>query len=219
MAKSTVAFHPPADVSNSSQCSPCWHDEFIQMLPKIERHAQIAFRGRQGDRRDEAIQEVVCHACQAYARLVEEGRTDAATWSSLAKYAVARVRDGRRVGVSRNVDDVSSEYCQNRRRVQLRNLFEWDTEEEEWREIVVEDRKATPADIAATRIDFAAWLDGLSRRKRQIALALAGGESTSTVAGMFRVSAGRISQIRRELMEAWEQFHGSIDPEAETAAA
>jgi hypothetical protein len=193
----------PANCPAATATSACWQSDFETMLLKIRRHAQIAFRGRHGDSRDEAIQEVVCHACQAYARLVDESRTDAATWSSLAKYAVARVRDGRRVGTSRNVGDVSSEYCQRRKQVQLRNLYEWDTEEEEWREIVVEDHKATPADIAATRIDFAAWLDGLSRRKRQIALALAGGESTSTVAGMFQVSAGRISQIRRELMEAW----------------
>jgi hypothetical protein len=209
----------PVTCPAATSTSPAWQSQFEEMLPKIRRHAQIVFRGRHGDSRDEAVQDVVCHACQAYARLVAEGRADAATWSSLAKYAVARVRDGRRVGVSRNVDDVASEYCQRRKQVQLRNIHEWDEEEQEWREVIVEDRKATPADIAATRIDFAAWLDGLSRRKRQIALALAGGESTSTVAGMFRVSAGRISQIRRELMEAWEEFHDSLDSEAEPTAA
>jgi hypothetical protein len=38
---------------------------------------------------------------------VEQGRAEAATWSSLAKSAVAQVRDGRRVGGSLNIKDVT----------------------------------------------------------------------------------------------------------------
>jgi hypothetical protein len=208
-ASHAPALCPPAKNSSSSagSTSAGWHRQFEAMLPRIESHANIVFRGCQPEAREEAVQEVVCRACAAYARLVEQGRADAVTWSSLAKYGVARVRDGRQVGTSRNVNDVSSWYCQRHKQVQVRNLFEWDDEEKEWRELVVEDRKATPADIAAFRIDFDAWLETLSRRNRALALTLSRGERTSRVAELFRVSAGRISQLRRELAEAWRQFH------------
>jgi hypothetical protein len=64
----------------------------------------------------------------------------AAGTQCLARYAVARVRDGRQVGAARNVNDVSSWYCQRQQDVGIRNLSEWDDDEQEWREIVVEGR-------------------------------------------------------------------------------
>ena len=131
---------------------------FVQMVPKIERHARISFRYLKGDHRDEAVQEVLCNCCAAFARLVEQGRAEAATWSSLARFAVAQVRDGRSVGNTQNVKDVTSRHCQQRKQVEVRSLHEWDDEEEQWREMLVEDKNATPADLAASRIDFPAWL-------------------------------------------------------------
>jgi hypothetical protein len=41
---------------------------------------------------------------------------------------------------------------------------------------------------------------------------LASGEPTSRVAKMFRVSDGRISQLRRELHSAWKKFQGEAEP-------
>ena len=87
-------------------------------------------------------------------------------------------------------------------------MHRWDSTNEEWSELVVEDRHSTPADLAAFRVDFRAWLKTLTRQKRRITLRLCRGESTQTVARLFRLSAGRISQIRSELCEAWHEFHG-----------
>ncbi len=67
--------------------------------------------------------------------------------------------------------------------------------------ILVEDKRATPADLAASRIDFPAWLKTLSQRDRRIALKLSQGESTSRVARQFRLSVGRVSQLRGELSQ------------------
>jgi hypothetical protein len=92
------------------------------MLPKITEHARFHFRHLFSDRREEAVQEVVCNCCLAYARLVEQGRAESATWSSLAKYAVAQLRTGRRVGTSLNIKDISSPYCQQRKQVSVRSL-------------------------------------------------------------------------------------------------
>ena len=50
----------------------------------------------------------------------------------------------------------------------LERLDKWDRDEEEWLEIVVEDRNATPADVVRVRLDFAAWLKTLPRRDRKV---------------------------------------------------
>jgi hypothetical protein len=73
---------------------------------------------------------------------------------------------------------------------------------------LVEDRQATPADIAVTRIDFAVWLRGLSNNRRQIAKVLARGETTKATAKRFALSPARISQMRREFQDAWREFQG-----------
>ena len=70
-----------------------------------------------------------------------------------------------------------------------------------------------PAETAAARIDFGDWLGTLGRRRRRIAETLAKGETTSVAAAKFRVSLGRISQLRRELQGDWGRFHGEDDEE------
>ncbi|WP_166819996.1 hypothetical protein [Thalassoroseus pseudoceratinae] len=192
---------------------PCaWHTEFLSMLPKITEYASFSFRHLKEDNRDEMVQEVIANACAAYARLVEQGRTEAATWSTLARYAVRQARVGRQIGTSLNVGDVCSRHCQLRKGVRVQGLVRWDDQGQEWREQVVEDRNFTPADVAAFRIDLREFLRSLSRRNRKMALQLAKGHATSWIAQRFQMSAGRVSQIRRELCEAWHQFHGEPIP-------
>jgi hypothetical protein len=53
----------------------------------------------------------------------------------------------------------------------------------------VENKRATPADIAACRIDFTAWLRLLPTVRRKIALALASGETTCAAAKKFGVTS------------------------------
>jgi hypothetical protein len=176
------------------------------MLPKITEHAQYQFRNLPWDQREEAVQEVAANACLAYARLAERGCTEWATWSSLAKYAVRQFRAGRRVGHSLNLKDVTSPYCQRRAGISVESLTRWNEQEQEWRELIVEDRHQSPADVAAFRLDLGAFLKSLSHRNRKLALLLAQGHATGWVAEKFRLSAARVSQLRREIFEAWQQF-------------
>jgi len=187
------------------------------MLPDIRRQAVIAFRDLNPEAQAEAVQEVTANAFVAFHRLAELGKTDVAFPSVLAKYGIAQCRDGRKVGGRLNVNDVSSEYCQLRRGLKATSLDRNGGAEDEWKQIVVEDQHATPADIAATRIDFAAWLRTLPTRDRRVAETLATGETTNAAATAFRVSPSRISQLRRELMESWEAFAGETDECATSA--
>jgi len=64
------------------------------------------------------------------------------------------------------------------------------------------------------KIDFTEWLKTLPYRIRRIAKLLATGEQTHIVAEKFNLSAGRISQIRKELLETWKGFQGESVPAA-----
>ena len=185
-------------------------------MPAIEKHAKRAFQNLDAEAREEAVQEVVCNACRAYARLFELNKTDLAYPTALTRFGIRQARQGRKVGGRLNIRDISSEHCQREKGLVVERLDKFDREENAWQEILVEDRRAGPAEVAVTRIDFAAWLHLLPRRLRKIATFLASGESTTATAKRFRVSPGRVSQIRRELHVAWNLFQGD-EPALATA--
>jgi hypothetical protein len=141
-------------------------------------------------------------------RLVAAGREDRAYASVLAGYAAAQFRRGRRVGVRANKRDVTSSYSQRHTGAVVERLDRFDQESGGWREILVEDRRCGPDEVAATRIDFNVWLASLPKRNRHIAEKLAVGESTNCVARFFGITPGRVSQLRRELHRAWHAFQG-----------
>jgi len=93
----------------------------------------------------------------------------------------------------------------------VKSLDRFNADAGEWREVLVEDKKAGQADTAAARIDTPAWLRTLPRRNRRIAKILATGETTNAAAKKFGVSAGRISQLRRELEASWAAYQGEPD--------
>jgi hypothetical protein len=53
-------------------------------------------------------------------------------------------------------------------------------------------------------------LGTLSTRRRRIAHTLASGETTGGAAKKFAVTAGRISQVRRELDESWSRYQTQV---------
>ena len=59
---------------------------------------------------------------------------------------------------------------------------------EGWESVLVENWTVTPADLAASRIDFREWLGRMKRRRREIAESLAAGYRTEEVAELFRLS-------------------------------
>jgi hypothetical protein len=144
-------------------------------------------------------------------------KADLAYPSVLARFAVAQVNDGRIVGGRLNCRDVSSPYCQRMKKLVLERLDQFDAEQDCWQEILVADRSCSPADLAASRIDIPAWFASLNRHQRRVAKFLANGETTTAAASKFKVSAGRISQLRRELAENWRRFVGD-EPDSAAAA-
>ena len=214
-----IAFDTPG-FQKPTVSDETWQERFLKILPIIHCRARFATRNMSAERRDEAIQEIVANACAAFARLVIRGKEEVAHPLALARYAISQFFDGRRVGNKWSVRDVMSESCQRRKGVVVERLDRYDPTNAEWKEAVIDDPRASVFRLAAFRIDFPAWLAKLPKRTRRIALAMARGDTTSEVAKRFNLSAGRISQLRRELHDSWKEFHdGSERLEREMAAA
>jgi hypothetical protein len=184
------------------------NDLFLEMLPKICRRAQFAFRRLPSEHRAELVQEAIANAYVAFVRLVDRGKEGAAFATPLANYAIRRVLAARLVGSGLSADDVLLRAARFGSGDVVESLDTFDEAQGDWRAALVEDRRAGPAEIAAARIDMAAWFRSLSRRNRRIAKSLATGESTCGVARQFNLSSARISQLRGELEASWRDYQG-----------
>lgn len=184
------------------------HHLFLGMLPRICAQAEYAFRHEGPEAREELVAAVVANAFCSFRRLVERGKADIIRATPLARFGIKQVRHGRQTGGKLNIRDVSSRHAQLGHGIRVERLDRFDAEDALWREALVEDRQAGPAETAAARVDVAAWFQSLGRRKCRIAKLLAKGEATSAVARMCGVSPGRISQLRNEFRHSWQRFQG-----------
>ena len=198
---------PDQDPVERSQ-APTSHAKFLRLLPLIRQHAKFAFRNATQELKEDLVAEVIANSFAAFARLACRGRDDLAFATPLAQYAIRQVRSGRRIGGSLSNRDILSPRVIARQGLVRQPMYQWDRETRAWHELLIEDRTAGPAETAAARIDFAVWRQQLPARLRELALALAHGETTTEVAQRFRVSPARISQLRSWLKQSWENFQG-----------
>jgi hypothetical protein len=221
---------PYANVSLSKVACPthnpeALHAHFLQILPRIEAHAQIRFSFlRCPGKREDAIAEVVALAWKWFLRLVEQGKDIDQFVSVLADYGVRHVRCGRRLCGQEKARDVMSSRAQRSKGFSVEPLNSStrrcleevlgdphgqdaiDTFEERLR-----DNTLSPVpDQAAFRLDFPAWLSQLSQRNREVAKDMTLDLGTFELADKHKISAGRISQLRRELHLDWKRFHGEM---------
>jgi DNA-directed RNA polymerase specialized sigma24 family protein len=183
-----------------------WHDEFLKMLPTIVRQAKMAFRGLDPEAREDAVTEVIAHATCMYRRLYERNELHRAFATVIAKFAIKNYWRGRRCGTSQCSNDVCSSTAQQLVGYELCSLGAPGDQVGEWMECLVDNRVTSIPYQVAFRLDFPRWLDSQSPRVRRIAERLSLGYSTSEVASEFKVSAGRISQLRRQLADSWYEF-------------
>jgi hypothetical protein len=187
---------------------PDWHHQFLAMLPVIRKYANHAFQYRDSEAREDAVHEVIANAVVAFARLVQLDKADLAYPTVLARYGVAQLRGGRRVGNRRRVSEVLAEYAQRKKGFVVESLDCFHKESGQWLEALVEDTRTPVPDQVAFRIDFPAWLNSQTKRNRRIAEALAVGSTTGEVARRFKLSSGRISQLRNQFHQSWREFQG-----------
>jgi hypothetical protein len=198
-----------ACLASSSLTSEEVNQTFETMLPAIERIAGYAFRHVPRWRRSELVSDTIAVAFVAFVRLTKHGKAASAFPTALAWFAVRSIRAKRQIGDRQNVRDVLSPVAQQQKRFVVKLLSERSAQAD-WE--LADGRRTTPADIAAWRIDFRCWLGRLQKFKRQVALRLVRGDTTSDAARHFGVSHGRISQLRQELRADWDNFQGVFAP-------
>lgn len=182
--------------------------EFLIALPRIERHAQISFRStRCHCTREDQIAEVIALAWKWWRRLRRRGKNPNRFVAMIATFAVRSVRSGRRLVRSASALCPLSPVCQQRHQVRVQTIpchssLRGGPLWEALRDIP----SCDPAEQAAFRLDFPAWLASFDLRHREIILLLAAGEHTRDVAAHLGRSQGRVSQLRAEYQASWLAF-------------
>src|SRR5262245_46791987 len=201
----TLCEHAPARPSSKHL-----HAGFLTLLPRIERLARSFFRHMAcPGRRADAVAEAIALAWAQYRRCAEQGRDANRFVVSLALLAARAASSGRRLCGHERAGDVLSPVARMRHGFAVVSLTDLAPVSGNPLVDALRDNTATPPDQqAAFRIDVAAWLRRLGRGRRRVAHRLMLGERLYEVARRVGVSAGRVSQLRRELEQNWQDFYG-----------
>jgi hypothetical protein len=207
-------------------CAPsleALHTAFLTILPRIELHARLYFRGlRCPQRRDDAVAETVALAWRWFVRLVERGKDPLAFPTVLAAYAARAVRCGRRLCGQGGGKDVLSPLARQRHGFAVEGLPNsvraahedrygvagGQRRQDAWEERLRDNAQTPVPEQVCFRLDFPAWLDSLTPRERRLVGEMANSERTLDLSRRFDVSPARISQLRRELHADWRHFLG-----------
>jgi hypothetical protein len=204
----SAARHLPTPLATAA------HRTFNEALDRIDAVIAYHFRRWSWGRREEAMAEARAGCWIAWHGLLLRGKDPIGVGiSGIAANACRAVKNGRTVGRNRAVGQTGRDiqhpkvrYATGLRVVSLEERPE--RSPVAWRDWLASESGYGPADEAAFRIDFAAWLDELPARKRRVAELLAGGLRTCDVAIQLGVTASAISQAREWLARSWVQFQG-----------
>jgi hypothetical protein len=142
---------------------------------------------------DDRIAEVLGLSWVAYQRGYEKGRNPHELISTIAGFAIKKSRVGRQITSQEATKDALSPSAHRKHGFKpeyLTDLMRGRTE-------------ASVSDQVADRLDYRSWRDRLSEKKRKIVDDLALGDTTNELAAKHGLSAGRISQIRKEPHDDW----------------
>ncbi|MFL5530908.1 MAG: hypothetical protein ACJ8BC_02870 [Gemmatimonadales bacterium] len=187
------------------------HACFVKhLLPRIERHARIAFRSLKcPGRKADAIADTIGVAWRWYVALTHKGKDASLFVSALASLAARQVRSGRGPCGTESSRDVLSHLAQCRHGFVVSKLPDFSTlNGNPLDEALHENTRSPVPEQAAFRIDFPAWLYSLSERDKRVVEDLMLGERTLDVARKHGLSPARVSQLRREFLEGWKAFCG-----------
>lgn len=180
------------------------HAAFESLMPRLRTHARVRFRHLNPSDREEAVAEVVAYGFVSFLRLKERGKDPAVFPTAFAHFIAKAVANGR--GVVRRLSARDLMARTRGARVAVHKLDDPMPDGGWWRDLAL-DRRVRVDDQAAFNIDFPAWLGTLPVVKRRVAELLARGHATDDTASQTGLSAGRVSQLRRELADSWSDFH------------
>jgi hypothetical protein len=199
---------------------------FLALLPRIEAHARIYFRHLKcAHQKADAVQEMCALAWQWLLRLQEKGKDPSCFVTAFVTFLARAVNSGRRLAGMAKAKDVLNPRAQKRHGFKVENLptsFRAGQEylyasplgqqlQDEMEERL-QDNTITPVfDQVQFRIDFRAWMRTLTPRERRMIRGMMRNERTKDLSKRFEVTAGRISQMRREFHDSWQRFCSDAD--------
>ncbi|QDU21936.1 sigma factor [Urbifossiella limnaea] len=193
---------------------PAAREAFAAALPRVQAVARFTTRRVPcPDAREELAAEAVALAWRCYVALLRRGKDPAGFVTTIARRAAQAALAGRRVCGAEKVRDALSPLARLRGRVRMDRIGDRVpgrrrcSGEAVAAELVAADPRVKVPDQAAFRVDFPRFRGGLPPAKREALDLLAAGWGTGAAAARLGVSAGRVSQLRRELAEKWEAFH------------
>src|SRR5262245_50445414 len=199
------------------------HVRFLALVPRIETHATIFFRGIKCPvTKEDKVQECVALGWKWFLRLAEQGKDVFAFPMAVAALLARAVRCGRRLCGQERAGDVLSFVAQQRHAFRVERLPSstrsphehlyadphgqalLDALEERLRDNTV----TPPPDAAAFRVDWPLFLVGLTQRDRDLALFLSLGHSGKAAAAKFGLSPGLVTQLRQRWCREWRACQG-----------
>jgi hypothetical protein len=200
---------------------------FLTILPRIERHARIYFRdvGCTSKRQD-LIAETVALSFAWFVRLQRKGKDATNFPGTLARYAARAVRCGRRLTGQERAKDVLSPVAQRRygfsvaslpasTRTSFEKVYSAVRGQEDidgWEERLRDNTLTPVPDQASFRLAYPQFVRSLGRRDRRMAHFLSMGNSAMEAARRFKLSPGRITQLRQRWCRDWHALHDEEVP-------
>jgi DNA-directed RNA polymerase specialized sigma24 family protein len=189
---------------------------FLAHLPRCLALARFAFH-RVGcpHARADRVAETVALAWRHFAALSRRGKKPEEFVTTLALRCSQAVKAGRRLAGCETGQDVLSLVARVRHGLRVTRLPDRDRVSDRHplpgalADPLADNTRSAVPEQAAFRVDFPRWRATLRRRDRKILAALAGGERTADAARRFKISPGRVSQLRREFEQSWERFQAN----------
>src|SRR3954465_14632175 len=149
-----IAFADPSKPSRATS----WQDDFLTLLPRIERYARRELRDLRGEVKDDAICEIIASCLCAYYRLFQRNEVQRAFASTLVRYAVALYYRGRRVGTSQCSRDAYSRRAHGKAAGELLSIGAPGEQNGGWKETLIDNRSTPIPEQVHFRIEFPQWL-------------------------------------------------------------
>lgn len=193
--------------------------QFIELLPEVQRYAEVSFRSRPDRYREDLVADVVGIAWRWFVRLSRQGKRPAEFARTLCRFVVLAAKDGRSIGGRRNRRDLHAALARDPH-LRVHSLeTRCPRRGAAWRDLLAETRGFPPDQTAATRIDFDDWRSALSPRNRRIVDLLAAGETSKVVAKTLQISPARMTQLRQQLAKNWKELQRDEDRDGEDGAS
>jgi hypothetical protein len=197
------------------------HTQYLELVPRIEQHANIFFRGIPcAHKRADKVAECLALGWKWFLSVQEKGK-DISTFTMVFVYLVAKaVKSGRKLTGMEKAKDVMSQQAQARNSFTVESLpasnqrshdnlygtSDGQRLQDIWEERLQDDLQTPIPDQVAFRLDWPRFIATLTQRDRELAEFLSLGHRAKQAADRFKLTPGRVTQLRQQWCREWQIF-------------